>query len=116
MYFLLFRIFTQLAFALKNRVALKIFSVFKYFLSFRIFGQLALALKTEFVLKIFKTGGAAAPPPRKPMTYAAGRHRQAVVTLKKYIGGLDRLCATTFLTLLHPSLGFYPYFGNHWAR
>ena len=33
-----------------------------YFLSFRIFEQLALALKTEFALKIFKPGGAAAPP------------------------------------------------------
>jgi len=31
MYFLLFRIFTQLAFALKIRVALKIFTVFKHF-------------------------------------------------------------------------------------
>jgi len=29
---------------------------------------------------------------------------------------LDRLCATHFLTLLHPSLGFDSYFGNHWAR
>jgi len=36
-------------------------------LSFRIFEQLALALKTEFALKFFKTGGAAAPPPRTPM-------------------------------------------------
>jgi len=44
------------------------------------------------------------------------RHRQAVVTLKIYIAGLDRLCATHFLTLLHPSLGFDPYFGNNWVR
>jgi len=29
---------------------------------------------------------------------------------------LDRLCATHFLTLLHPSLGFDPYFGKVWAR
>jgi len=62
MYFLLFRIFRQLAFALKIRVALKIFTVFRYFLSFRIFGQLALALKTELALKFFKPVGAAAPP------------------------------------------------------
>ena len=52
-YFLSFRIFEQLALALKNRVALKFFTVLKYFLLFRIFEQLALVLKTEFVLKIF---------------------------------------------------------------
>jgi len=46
--FLSFRIFEQLALALKNRVALKFFTVLKYFLSFRIFEQLALALKTVF--------------------------------------------------------------------
>jgi len=39
--------------ALKNRVALKLFTVLKYFLSFRTFEQLALALKTEFVMKFF---------------------------------------------------------------
>ena len=39
----------------------------------------------------------------------------AVATLKIYNSGLDRLYATHFLTLLHPSLGFDPYFGNHWA-
>ena len=69
MYFLLFRIFTQLAFALKIRIALKIFTVFKYFLSFRIFGQLALALKTELALKFFNPGGASASP-RPPASYA----------------------------------------------
>jgi len=64
-YFLSFRIFEQLALALKNRVALKFFTVFKYFVSFRIFEQVALALKTEFSLKIFKPGEAAtAPDPR----------------------------------------------------
>jgi len=52
MYFSLFRIFEQLALALKNRGALKILTVFQYFLSFRIFWQLALALKTEFALKL----------------------------------------------------------------
>ena len=62
MYFSLFRIFTQLAFALKIRVALKIFTALKYFLSFRTFGQLALALKTGLALKLFKPWGAAAPP------------------------------------------------------
>jgi len=45
MYFLSLRIFEQLAFALKNRVALELLTVLKmYFLSFRIFEQLALAL------------------------------------------------------------------------
>jgi len=63
MYFLSFRIFEQLALALKNRVALEFFTVLNmYFLSFRIFEQLALALKTEFALEIFKPAGAAAPP------------------------------------------------------
>jgi len=41
-----------------------------YFLSFRIFEQLALALKTEFALKFFRTGGRPPPPnpsPRTPM-------------------------------------------------
>jgi len=49
------------------------FTVLKYFLSFRIFEQVALALKTKFALKFFKTGGAAAPhnpPPRTPMVKA----------------------------------------------
>jgi len=59
--FLSFRIFEQLALALKNRVALKIFTGLKYFLSFRNFEQLALALKTEYVLKPFKPGAAASP-------------------------------------------------------
>jgi len=42
--------------------------------------------------------------------------RQAVSTLKIYNSGFDRLCATNCLTFLHPSLGFDPYFGNHWTR
>jgi len=70
MYFLLFRIFEQLALALKYRVALKMFTVFKYLLSFRIFEQLVLALKTEFTLKIFNSGGR--PPPRPPASYVYG--------------------------------------------
>ena len=88
MYFLLFRIFTQLAFALKIRVALKIFTVFKYFLSFRIFGQLALALKTELALKLFKTGGAAAPPhppPRTPMVNSILTLRNILIVDTKII-------------------------------
>jgi len=65
-YFLSFRIFEQLALALKNRVALKFFTVWKYFLLFRNFEQLVLVLKTEFALKIFKPGGGSPPPPRTP--------------------------------------------------
>jgi len=49
-YFLSFRIFEQLAHALKNRFDLKFFTVLKYFLSFRIFEQLMLALKLFTVL------------------------------------------------------------------
>ena len=62
MCFLLFKIFEQLALALKNRVALEFFTVLKYILLFRIFEELADALKTEFSLKFFKPGGAPAPP------------------------------------------------------
>jgi len=50
------------------------------------------------------------------VAYLRNRQTQASSgNVEKYIAGLDRLCATTFLTLLHPSLGFDPYFGNHWA-
>ena len=56
--------------ALKNRVALEFFTVLKYILLFRIFEELAVALKTEFALKFFKPGGAA--PPRPPASYAYG--------------------------------------------
>jgi len=52
MYFLLFRIFEQLALAMKNTVALKFFTVLNmYFLSFRIFEQ--LALKNRVALEFF---------------------------------------------------------------
>jgi len=63
MCFLLFKIFEQLALALKNRVALEFFTVLKYILLFRIFEELAVALKTEFALKIFKPGEGGRPPP-----------------------------------------------------
>jgi len=49
-YFLSFRIFEQLALALKNMRCPDIFHCIEIFLSFRIFEQLALALKTEFAL------------------------------------------------------------------
>jgi len=65
-YFLSFRIFEQLALVLKHSVCPDVFFVLNYFLSFRIFEQLALVLKTEFVLKFFTAGGRQ-PPPRTPM-------------------------------------------------
>jgi len=58
-----FRIFEQLALALKNRVCPQFTVLNMYFLSFRIFEQLALALKTEVALKFFKLGAAASPFP-----------------------------------------------------
>ena len=62
--FFIIQVFEQLALALKNRSAHKIFTVLKYFLPISIFEQLALALKTEFALKFFKTGGR--PPSPTP--------------------------------------------------
>jgi len=50
MYFLSFRIFEQLALALKNTSCPDIFHGIEIFLLFKIFEQLALALKTEFDL------------------------------------------------------------------
>ena len=52
-----FRIFEQLALALKIRVALEFFTLLNIRFTFRIFEQLARALKTEFALKFFKPGG-----------------------------------------------------------
>ena len=74
MYFLLFRIFEQLALALKNKVALEFLTVFKYFLLFRIFDQVALVLKTELAFKFPNPGGGGVlpdPPPRTPMAIPA---------------------------------------------
>jgi len=51
-----FRIFEQLALALKNIVSPEFTALNIYFLSFRIFEQLALVLKTKFTLKVFKPG------------------------------------------------------------
>ena len=70
--FLLFKIFEQLALALKNIVALEVFTVLKYILLFRIFEELVVALKTEFALKFFKPGGAAAPPASYAYALALG--------------------------------------------
>jgi len=85
--FLLLRIFEQLALALKNRVALKFFTLLNmHFLSLRIFEQLALALKTEFALKIFKPGGAADPPDspsRTPMKITEWTNNAINVILTK---------------------------------
>jgi len=74
-YFLLFRIFEQLALALKSRVALEYFIVLKYILLFRIFDELAVALKTEFALKIFKPGGRPpSPTPRLVRLWLVHNH------------------------------------------
>ena len=64
-----FRIFEQLAFALKNRVCREFIVLNMYFLSFRIYEQLALTLKTEFALKIFKPERRqlSRPQPRTPV-------------------------------------------------
>jgi len=47
LHFLSFRIFEQLALALKNRVVQKFFAVWNMLFTFRIFEQLALALKNR---------------------------------------------------------------------
>jgi len=47
MYFLLFRIFEEVALGLKNRVAQKVFAVWNILFTFRFFEQLALALKNR---------------------------------------------------------------------
>jgi len=43
-------------------------------------------------------------------SYATGKHRQAVITLKIHNPSLDRFGATHFLTLRDPCLGFDPKF------
>jgi len=47
MHFISFRIFEQLALALKNRVAQKFYAVWNIIFTFRYFEQLALALKNR---------------------------------------------------------------------
>jgi len=54
MYLLSFRIFEQLALALKNRVALEFFSVWNILFTFRMFEQLALALENRECPEIFR--------------------------------------------------------------
>jgi len=54
MNFLSFRIFEQLALALKNRVAQKFFAVWNILFTFRNFEQLALALKNRGWPEIFR--------------------------------------------------------------
>jgi len=85
-YFLLFRIFEQLALALENRVALEFFTVLKYIFLFRIFEELAVALKTEFALKFFKPGGRPPSPTRTPMV--VGVRTAAFVTVYAQISFL----------------------------
>ena len=48
-----FRIFEQLALALKTDCDLKFYTVMNVLFTFKIFEQLVLALKTEFALKFF---------------------------------------------------------------
>ena len=48
---------SKFALALKNRVCPELTVLNIYILSFRIFDQLALSLKTELVLKVFEPGG-----------------------------------------------------------
>ena len=74
--FLLFR-FLKNCLALKNRVALKLFTVLKYFLSFRTFEQLVLALKTEFALKFSSQGGGSLTNHEKTEKISAPVQRQA---------------------------------------
>jgi len=62
-----FRIFQQLALALKTEFARKFFSALDIPFTLRIFEQLALALKTEFSLKFLKPGEGCRHPPRTPM-------------------------------------------------
>jgi len=64
-----FRRFEKLAQALKNRRCPEFTVLNIHFLLFRIFQQLALALKTEFPLKIFKPGGSGRPPDSPPRTH-----------------------------------------------
>jgi len=49
----IFRIFEQLALALKNRVALEFFTILNILFTFRIFEQLALALQNRVPLEFF---------------------------------------------------------------
>ena len=60
----------------ENRVCPEFTVLNIYFLTFRIFEQLALALKTEFALKFFRTGGGRPPrpPPRTPMSKGYKHH------------------------------------------
>jgi len=55
--FFIIQNFEQLAFALKNRVALNFFTVLKCFLSLRIFEQLALALENGVCPDMFHCVG-----------------------------------------------------------
>ena len=62
--FFIFRIFEQLALALKNRVALEFFTVLKYISLFRILSNLRLPLKQSWPWNFSRPGGGR--PPRAP--------------------------------------------------
>jgi len=88
--FLSFRIFEQLALALKNRVVLKFINVLEYFLSFRSFEQLTLAVKTEFALVAIGKARAAfaqsfAPWQQATIEFTRRDHSIIACSLRVYI-------------------------------
>ena len=62
-YFLLFRIFEQLALALQNRAALKIFTVLNIFFIIQGFWAICTCPENRVCPENFQARGAAAPPP-----------------------------------------------------
>ena len=72
-YFLLFRIFEQLALVLKNRVTLEFFTVLNILFAFRIFEELALALKIrvcpEYIFFIIQEFWATCACPEKELPW-----------------------------------------------
>jgi len=68
MYIFLFRIFEQLALALKNRVALEFFTVLKNVHDSGFLRNLRLPWKQSLPWKFSSPGGR--PPPRPPASYA----------------------------------------------
>jgi len=75
MYFLLLRIFEQLALALKNRVALECFTEFKYFFIIRDFCASSACPENRVCPEFFPARGGCRsprPPPRTPMLLYLG--------------------------------------------
>ena len=83
----------QLALALKNRVALKFFTVLNILFTFRSFEQLALALKNRVCPEIFQAregGSPPDPPPRTPMSVQ--RLLGFVNYLSRFLPKLSHIC------------------------